>query len=142
VGDGSGPAEILVDTVTSAFANFGAASINNAGQIALVATPDSGPTALFDGIDPVADVVIGVGDGLDGSEVTGILAGDINDAGQMAFTAFLADGRRIIVRADPGTATAPPIPALSSVGGLLLGALLAGPMLRASRRRVVSPPTS
>jgi hypothetical protein len=139
VGDGSVPAEILVDTATSVFASFGGPSINNAGQIVFVAALDSGTTALFDGIDPGANNVIGVGDGLDGSEVTGLLTGDINDAGQIAFRAVLADGRNVIVRADPGT-TASPIPLLSSVGGLLLGALLAGPMLWASRRQVVSPP--
>lgn len=87
----------------SDFLAFGNPTINNKGQVAFAGDLDTGQTGLFVGPDPVADRVLLVGDPLDGSTVTGfsVFGGDFNNAGQLAFTAFLADGRTEIIRADP-----------------------------------------
>jgi len=85
------------------FLAFGRPCINDRGQVAFFGFLDTFQSGLFVGPDPVADRVIMVGDPLDGSTVIGIsVFGDyLNNAGQLVFTAQLADGRTEIVRADP-----------------------------------------
>ena len=87
------------------FAYFGDFALNNAGQVAFWARLDTGEHGIFTGADPVADKVIQVGDALDGSTVTALSFGlqGLNDPGQVAFFAGLADGREGVYRADPGT---------------------------------------
>ena len=99
-GDGGGLTP-RVDT-SGAFASFGTAVINNADQIAFFASLDSGVSGIFLGPDSSSDKVIGFGDALDGSEVTGLAFANssLNDSGQVAFWASLADGRRGIFRAE------------------------------------------
>jgi hypothetical protein len=83
----------------------GEVSINNGGSIVFGATPRAGGRGFFEGSDPVADKVIAVGDALSGSTVVGFPANSmnpraLNNAGQFLFRADLADGRRVLVRAD------------------------------------------
>jgi hypothetical protein len=91
---------------TGAFAGFGTApALNRRGQIAFEGTTWMGLLGIFTGGDPVADRVIAVDDPLDGSTVQAldVLAFDaaLNDRGQIAFIATLADGRTGVYRADP-----------------------------------------
>jgi hypothetical protein len=78
-------------------------AINNSGLVAFRASLDNGTSGIFTGPDPQADKVIVSGDPLDGSTVqTATIHNDsLNDNGQIAFRATLADGRFGIYRADP-----------------------------------------
>jgi hypothetical protein len=88
------------------FLGFEDVAVNAAGRAAFLAyrMPAAGSgSGIFTGPDAVADKVIATGDPLFGSTVTG-LAFDrdgLNDAGQIAFRAQLADGRHVVVRAEP-----------------------------------------
>jgi len=115
---GGSPAP-LVDS-SGPFANFLSGALSAAGDLVFQANLDSGPSAtggLFTGTDPVADKVIAVGDPLAGSTVSNLNLGDMNDAGQIAFYAGLADGRDLVVRADP----VPEPSASTCAGAALLG---------------------
>ncbi|MFN8494661.1 MAG: choice-of-anchor tandem repeat NxxGxxAF-containing protein [Caldilineaceae bacterium] len=85
------------------FRGFDALSINTGGGVAFQALLDAGSEGIFTGPDPVADKVMTIGDPLLGSTVTGLAFSreGLNDMGQLAFRAALADGRQVIVRADP-----------------------------------------
>ena len=76
--------------------------INKANQVAFVATLRAGGSGIFTGPDPLADKVIATGDPLLGSTVVrlGFFRG-LNDAGQIAFWATLANGSGGWFRADP-----------------------------------------
>jgi len=107
VGNGEALTEVA-NTIfgTSPFSEFGSygAAINDAGTVAFLArrwgTFDLG---IFAGPDPVADKVILQGEPLLGSTVSSLVFGrfGLNNAGQIAFYASLADGNRVYVRADP-----------------------------------------
>jgi len=84
---------------------FDAVALNDAGQLAFLREQFTTPNVkgIYTGPDAVADKVIATGDSLFGSRVTD-LAFDrdgLNNAGQIAFAATLADGRTVVVRADP-----------------------------------------
>jgi len=84
----------------------GQVSINNRGEIVFGASLKAGGRGLFNGPDPVADKIIAIGDELLGSGVVGLPQNfmnprGLNNAGQILFSANLADGRTVIVRADP-----------------------------------------
>ncbi len=84
----------------------GQLSINNGGEIVFGATLKAGGRGYFDGPDPVADTIVAIGDGLAGSTVVGFPQNSmnprsLNDAGEFLFRATLADGRTVLVRADP-----------------------------------------
>ena len=94
----------IVDS-TGAFIDLGGQpGLNSEGQIAFVGVTRSGSVGIFTGGDPIADRVVAVDDPLDGSTVSGlgIFWSSLNNAGQIAFVAQLADGRTAIYRADPG----------------------------------------
>lgn len=146
-----GTIETIADT-TGPFSGFGVAGIgvrdtltvNNAGQVVFLATLDAGGSGIFTGPDPLTDRVIGTGDPLFGSTVTGLeLSREVlNDAGQIAFEAILADSRRVVIRADPaGMSFAQPAGiTVPEPGGLVLlgvGALAGYGLLRkqANQRR-------
>jgi hypothetical protein len=92
IADSSGP-----------FRYFYATAINNKGTVAFWADLDPGPFGIYTGPDVVADKVIQTGDPLFGSTVKGLSFGSkgLNDQGEVAFWAALADGREVIVRASP-----------------------------------------
>ena len=86
--------------------HLGPPDINNSGAVALgfPRHTDRGPLSggIFTGPDLVEDKVIAVGDALFGSTVTYVAFGrGLNNNGQIAFTALLADGRSVVARADP-----------------------------------------
>lgn len=86
-----GPLTTVVDT-RGQFSSFGfrPPSLNNRGEVAFTADLDDGGRAIFVAPD---QRVIGVGDTLDGSTVTGLSFCEegLNDAGRLAFIAFLED---------------------------------------------------
>jgi len=83
------------------------------GTVAFYATLKSGGSGIFTGPDAVANKVIATGDTLLGSTVSSLSFGtrQLNNAGALAFTVALADGRQVIVRAAPNPA--PSFPAIS-----------------------------
>jgi hypothetical protein len=125
---GSGGPTTTIATNVGPFSGFSPPSLNNAGTVAFDATLEAGGRGIFTGPDPVDDRVIGTGDPLFGSTVTGVFVGPegLNDSGQLAFRATLADGRQVIVRADP-------VPEPSGV--LLLGLGMLGLLGYARRAR-------
>jgi hypothetical protein len=107
-------------------------SLNNLGRMAFQARPAGGTTAdaILIGPNPATDTVIKAGDPLDGSTVLFLALSQtaLNDAGQIVFTADLADGRR-------GVYVFTPVPepgAMLAVAGLGLIAAAA------CRRRLAS----
>jgi hypothetical protein len=119
---GSGGAITTIADTSGPFSGLGISpSINNLGAVAFFAFLDAGGTGLFTGPDLVANKVIQTGDALDGSTVTalGFFRRGLNDNGQLAFHAVLADGRQGIYRADPlpvQVVPAPPALLLAVVG--------------------------
>jgi hypothetical protein len=96
----------LVTTIadnSASFYDFVDPAINSLGEVAFIAGLVGGDVAIFAGSHPVADRVIGLGDSLFDSTMISmdLLRGGVNDAGQIAFWAALASGRKVIVRADP-----------------------------------------
>lgn len=93
----------IADT-RGAFSGLGVPAFNKHGATAFFATVrNGGPSGIFTGPDPIADKVIGIGDQLFGSVVTRLVVSrnSLNDHGEIAFFARLADGRDVIVRACP-----------------------------------------
>ncbi len=72
-------------------------------MVAFRASLDNGATGIFTGPDPETDSMIVSGESLDGSTVITATIHNhaINDNGQIAFRAALADGRYGIYRANP-----------------------------------------
>ncbi len=123
---GSGGPTTTIVTSDGPFLVFGAfPAINAGGQVAFLGLLDAGGSGIFTGPDPVNDRVIAIGDPLFGSTVTALeFYRGLNDAGQITFFAQLADGRQVIVRADPGASEAIPEPAACVLLGMgSLGAL-------------------
>jgi hypothetical protein len=79
------------------------ALISNAGEVVCIATPRGGSLCLFAEPDPDADRILALGDPLLGSTVVDFAANpvSINADGHVAVRATLADGRQLILRADP-----------------------------------------
>lgn len=85
------------------FAWFREVTMNSSGRLAFLAMLDSDIYGIFTGPDPVADKIIALGDPLFGSTVTflGHSKQGVNDKGELAFFALLADGRGVVVVASP-----------------------------------------
>ncbi len=100
-----GQLSVVADT-TGAFFDFGffgGPAINDSNVIAFNATLDTGESGVFTASGTTINQVIGTGDTLSGSTVTGtfICSEGLNNAGQLAFVVFLEDGRSLVVRATP-----------------------------------------
>lgn len=97
-----GRAETAIDT-SSDFESFRGVLLDDAGRVVFYATPRGGRLGVFSGPDPRRDGLIGLGAELLGSEVTDFALNpvSINAAGQLALRVTLADGRQLILRADP-----------------------------------------
>lgn len=104
IADTSGPFSSFSSSTSGSFA-IGASglAINNEGTLVFLASLDDGGSGIFTGSDPVANKVIAVGDSLLGSTVTSLrLSSDgLNNSGELAFSATLADGTQGIFRTEP-----------------------------------------
>ncbi|MBD2006028.1 MULTISPECIES: PEP-CTERM sorting domain-containing protein [Cyanophyceae] len=106
---------------------FSTPSINDFGTVAFLAGLDAGGSGIFTGNNPLKDKVIVTGDTLFGSTVQELsfYREGLNNSGQVAFFASLANGTGGIFRADPIVVEPPkdvPEPA-SGLGLLAFGAL-------------------
>jgi hypothetical protein len=101
---GGGPLTPVADSAgLYASFGFGDPSLNDHGRVAFSALLDTGEHGVFTGPDPVGDRVIGTGDALDGSTVTSVVfcREGLNNLGQLAFQAQLADERSVVMVATP-----------------------------------------
>jgi hypothetical protein len=108
VGDGTAAPEFVIDT-TGPLQEIASVSINDSDAIAYIALFDDFQTqGIFTGPDLINDAVIRTGDILDGSPVTNLrfFREGLNNSGQIAFYAELADGRALIMVATPVPAPA------------------------------------
>lgn len=102
--------------------NNGLFAINDAGKVAYTLSG-----GIYTGVDLVADKVIAPGDALDGSTFQGGFSymESLNNNGQIAFFAQLADGRRGVYRADPNR---PPV-ASNGTASVTAGASVSGTLI-------------
>jgi hypothetical protein len=93
-----------VVTSRGAYRSFGGfISLNNHGAVAFEAVTDNGVAGIFTGANPRVHKVVVVGQPLFDSSVTelGFYREGLNDRGQVAFVATLADGTQSMVVANP-----------------------------------------
>ncbi|MBD2006029.1 MULTISPECIES: DUF7453 family protein [Cyanophyceae] len=100
---GNGTTTTTIADSSGAFNSFGTPSINDFGTVAFLAGLDTGGSGIFTGNNPFKDKVIVTGDTLFGSTVQGLsfYREGLNNSGQVAFFASLANGTSGIFRADP-----------------------------------------
>jgi len=96
----NGTIEQFIDT-SGPFRSTSPVKLTDAGQVIFAATFDSGGSAFFVGPDPIRDRIIGTGDSFGGSTIDLVFGGGVNDYGTIATGAVLADGRVVVIRADP-----------------------------------------
>jgi hypothetical protein len=105
--EGDGRQLTTIATTGSRFSSFfGNVTINNAGRVVFAANLAAGGSGVFVARHGEVDEIIGTGDPLFGSTVVSFTANPFaprgfNEAGELGFSALLADGRTVIVRADP-----------------------------------------
>jgi len=92
----------VLDT-EGAFESCRGALISSGGAVVCIATPRGGSLGLFAGPDLDADRILALRDPLLGSSVADLAANpvSVNADGHVAVRATLADGRQLILRADP-----------------------------------------
>jgi len=94
---------VQVLDIEGAFESCRGALISSGGAVVFIATPRGGSLGLFTGPDPHADRILALGDPLHGSTLADLAANpvSVNADGHVAVRATLADGRQLILRADP-----------------------------------------
>ena len=114
----NGGAITTIADTSNSFISFRVPAINNKGNVAFSATLNTGITGIFTGSDPVNDKVIATGDPLFDSTVRSLrfFRKGLNNSGQIAFYAELADGTFGVYRAEPELQS---VPEPASVLGLL-----------------------
>nr|WP_242022142.1 PEP-CTERM sorting domain-containing protein [Trichocoleus sp. FACHB-90] len=120
---GNGTTTTTIADSSGAFNSFfRTPSINDFGTVAFLAGLDAGGSGIFTGNNPLKDKVIVTGDTLFGSTVQELsfYREGLNNSGQVAFFASLANGTGGIFRADPIVVEPPKdVPEPASVLGLL-----------------------
>lgn len=112
-------------------------AINNRGEVAFLAGLDTGGYGIFTSSN-LADKVIAIGDSLFSSTVTELFFSNkgLNNHGQLAFYARLADGTEGIFRANPDTSEPEPVPEPASALSLLaFGALGVGSLGKSRKKQ-------
>jgi hypothetical protein len=123
VGDGR-QLTTIAETGSGFNSFFGNATINDSGQVVFAANLPGNASGIFIAQHGEVDEIIGTGDPLFGSTVNPFTTNPFaprgfNDAGELGFAANLADGRTVLVRADPlkhGVEVTPSEPAPQLVG--------------------------
>jgi len=125
-GDGEAVTSIVDDS--GVFDILGPTTINNENTVVFGASLNTGEYGIFTGADPINDKVIATGDPLFGSTVTSLnFSNGLNNSGQIAFLAELADGTEGIFVAEPEPLEPEPVPESASVMVLLaMGTLSLG----------------
>ncbi len=106
-------------TTTGAFSSFNELSFNDPEQFAFLGIlRDGSGKGIYTGADPLTSKIIATGDSLDGSIVTDLLfyREGLNDLGQVAFSAKLADGRGGVYIANIAAVPEPATILLSGLG--------------------------
>lgn len=87
---------------TDRFGSVRGALIDNTGALIFYATPLGGELGIYAGVDPLMGRILGIGDALFDSIVTGFALNpvSINDAGQLAVRVVLRNERQLIIRMD------------------------------------------
>jgi arylsulfate sulfotransferase len=104
---GDGTHITTVADTSGPYSSFiGTAALNNAGQVVFTANLAAGGSGIFSARGGVVDEIMGTGDSFLGSTVssfatTPFAPRGLNNPGQLSFGAHLADGRTVLVRADP-----------------------------------------
>ena len=108
----NGTTRTTIADISGSFSSLSTPSINDLGIVAFLANLNQGGQGIFTGPDSVRDKVIATGDSLSGSTVTSLSFGrgskGLNNSGQVAFLAQLANGTTGIFRADPDSPTPTP----------------------------------
>ena len=108
----NGTTRTTIADVSGSFSSLSTPSINDLGTVVFLASLNQGGQGIFTGPDSVRDKVITTGDSLSGSTVTSLSFGrgskGLNNSGQVAFLAQLANGTSGIFRADPDSPTPTP----------------------------------
>jgi hypothetical protein len=107
----TGSTTTLIADHSGTLNSFGSTpSINDHGMVAFWASLDAGGAGIFTGPDPSTDKVIALGDVLFGSTVVELTLGrqGLNNVGEIAFVARLADGTRGVYLAKPVPVEIPP----------------------------------
>ena len=119
--DTDGKFTIVADTRSgSIFKDFKSdVALNQQGNVAFLADLNDGSTAIYTGTETGLEKVIAVGAPLDGSTVTNLFISHkgINNNGEIAFDAVLANGGQEVFRAD---LVAVPEPSSVSLFGLAI----------------------
>jgi hypothetical protein len=124
IGMGDGRSVTTIADTSGPYSSFfGNAGINNDGQVVFAANLVAGGSGIFSVRGGVTDEIIAAGDSLFGSTVTSFAAipfapRGLNNAGEIGFSANLADGRAVLVRADPEGA---PPGSVRQLAGLVAG---------------------
>jgi hypothetical protein len=92
-----------ITEANSAFDAYRGALITDAGAVVIIATPRGGSLGLFVGPNPDTDRILALGDLLLDSAIEDFAANpvSVSASGHVAIRASLADGRHVILRADP-----------------------------------------
>lgn len=133
----NGTNETTIADTNGSFSDLLFPAINDQGTVAFLAELDGGGEGIFTGNDLLNDRVIATGDQLLGSTVTniGFSVSGLNNSGQIAFFATLANGISGIFRADPQLTQPQPVPeANHTLAILAFGALAAS---SASKRMII-----
>jgi hypothetical protein len=145
IGTGDGDSVTTIADTSGPFSSFfGNAGINNDGQVAFAANLVAGGSGIFSVRAGVTDEIIATGDSLFGSTVTSFAAipfapRGLNNAGRLGFAANLADGRAVLVRADPeGAAPGSNLQVASLVSAIKVSGTSGGSVLVGSTEPVQS----
>jgi hypothetical protein len=135
-----GTSTIPIADRKTGFTGFDTVSLNDGGSIAVLGTEANGKRGIFSGTDSLKNKVVTVGDSLLSSTVTNLFFSrdGLNNSGQIAFLAELANGHSGVFRADIDNqitlqSATKRVPEPSSILGLLLIAGLGWKFLRSGR---------